>query len=120
MRVTATNALGRGITDAGIAIGAATALGLGAYRVADGAMSITTLLIVLMMGVELFRPLRDLRVQLHTGMLGQSAAQAIYRLLDATPSVADSGTRNSDDLAPCIRFENVTFTYPGNDAPVFV
>ncbi|MCZ6888305.1 MAG: ABC transporter ATP-binding protein [Gammaproteobacteria bacterium] len=119
MRVTATNALGRGITDAGIAIGAATALGLGAYRVADGTMSLTTLLIVLMMGVELFRPLRDLRVQLHTGMLGQSAAQAIYRLLDATPSVADSGTRNSDDLAPCIRFENVTFTYPGNDAPVF-
>ena len=113
--VNATNALGRGITDAGIAIGAAAALGVGAYRVADGSMSLEVLLIVLMMGVELFRPLRDLRSQLHTGMLGQAAAQAIFRVLEADPVVKDNGHATAEGLEPIVRFDHVTFTYPGND-----
>jgi ABC-type multidrug transport system fused ATPase/permease subunit len=113
--VNATNALGRGITDAGIAIGAALALALGAWRVADGAMSLEVLLIILMMGVELFRPLRDMRSQLHTGMLGQAAAQSIFKILDAEPVVADSGTQGIDGLEPAIHFDHVSFTYPGND-----
>ncbi|GIS69396.1 MAG: hypothetical protein CM1200mP9_02170 [Gammaproteobacteria bacterium] len=54
MRVNATNGLGRGITDSGIAIGAAAALGLGAFRVSSGEMSLEALLMILMMGVELF------------------------------------------------------------------
>ena len=84
--VTAVNSLGRGITDASIAVAAAAALGYGAWRVEAGLMELSTLLIVLMMGVELFRPLRDMRTQLHTGMLGQSATEAIFRVLDARPS----------------------------------
>ncbi|GIS89433.1 MAG: hypothetical protein CM1200mP18_21430 [Gammaproteobacteria bacterium] len=32
-----------------------------------------------MMGVEIFRPMRDLRTVLHQGMVGLSAAQGIYR-----------------------------------------
>ncbi len=115
MWVNATNALGRGITDAGIAIGAAAALGVGAYRVADGSMSLEVLLIVLMMGVELFRPLRDLRAQLHTGMLGQAAAQSIFRVLEADPVVKDNGRETAEGLQPVVRFDHVTFTYPGND-----
>ncbi len=50
MWVNATNALGRGITDAAIAIGAAAALAVGAWRVEAGTMELSTLLIVLMMG----------------------------------------------------------------------
>ncbi|MEM7122780.1 MAG: thiol reductant ABC exporter subunit CydC [Pseudomonadota bacterium] len=114
--VNATNALGRGITDAGIAIAAALALGLGAYRVVDGSMSLEALLIILMMGVELFRPLRDLRAQLHTGMLGQAAAQSIFRVLEADPVVKDTGHASADNLEPVVAFDHVTFTYPGNDA----
>jgi len=113
--VNATNALGRGITDAGIAIGAALALAVGAWRVADGAMSLEVLLIILMMGVELFRPLRDLRAQLHTGMLGQAAAQSIFRVLEAEPIVHDTGTRDAQGLVPTIAFDHVTFRYPGSD-----
>ena len=119
MKVNAVNALGRGITDTGIAIGAAAALGVGAYRVVDGAMAIETLLIVLMMGVELFRPLRDLRQQLHTGMLGQSAAETIFRLLDADPIVKEAGGNAAGVLQPAISFADVDFTYPGADAPVY-
>ena len=57
--------LTRGITDLGVALGAALALTLGAWRVAAGDMSVEALLIVLMAGTEIFRPLRDLRSVLH-------------------------------------------------------
>ena len=115
MRVNATNGLGRGITDSGIAIGAAAALGLGAIRVASGDMRLDALLIILMMGVELFRPLRDLRAHLHTGMLGQSSAHAIFQLLEAEPIVSREGTAGRVDAEPSIRFENVTFSYPATE-----
>ena len=82
MRVLSTSVMTRGITDAGVAVGAATALGLGVWRVAHGEMSITALLIVLMAGTEVFRPLRDLRSVLHQGMVGQSAAAGITALLE--------------------------------------
>ncbi|MBT5433942.1 MAG: ABC transporter ATP-binding protein, partial [Rhodospirillaceae bacterium] len=120
MWVNATNALGRGITDAAIAIGAAGALAFGAWRVEAGVMDIATLLIVLMMGVELFRPLRELRAQLHAGMLGQAAAESIFRVLDALPLVTEkpgigTGATTQEQGAPAIIFDNVTFAYPGNE-----
>ena len=115
--VTAVNSLGRGITDASIAIAAAAALGYGAWRVEAGLMELSTLLIVLMMGVELFRPLRDMRTQLHTGMLGQSATEAIFRVLDASPLVNEPATpsqpSDDDTISQGLAFEDVTFTYPG-------
>src|SRR5215217_6239585 len=87
MRVLSTSVMTRGITDAGIAIGAAAALALGVWRVSHGLMSIEALLIVLMAGTEVFRPLRDLRSVLHQGMVGQSAAAGIHALLSAEPLV---------------------------------
>ncbi|MGE3945003.1 MAG: ABC transporter transmembrane domain-containing protein, partial [Alphaproteobacteria bacterium] len=87
MRVLSTSVMTRGITDAGIAIGAAAALALGVWRVSNGLMSIEALLIVLMAGTEVFRPLRDLRSVLHQGMVGQSAASGILALLQAVPLV---------------------------------
>jgi ATP-binding cassette, subfamily B, bacterial len=69
------NTLGRGITDAGMAISATAALGVGAWRVSTGAMDLSSLLVILMLGVEVFRPLRDLRMLLHAGMLGTAAAR---------------------------------------------
>ncbi|MBV9825967.1 MAG: ABC transporter ATP-binding protein [Alphaproteobacteria bacterium] len=88
MRVLSTSVMTRGITDAGIAIGAAAALALGVWRVAHGQMTIEALLIVLMAGTEVFRPLRDLRAVLHQGMVGQSAAAGIHALLEAEPLIA--------------------------------
>ena len=70
MWVLATNTMARGITDTGIAVGAAATLGIGAYRVTSGAMSLEALLVILMMGIEVFRPLRELRTLLHQGMVG--------------------------------------------------
>jgi ATP-binding cassette subfamily C protein CydCD len=116
MWVLGTNTLARGITDTGIAVGAAAALALGAWRVGDGSMSLPALLIILMLGVEVFRPLRELRTLLHQGMLGMSASRGIFALLDATPAVTDRPTGQEPRDAG-VAFEDVTFSYPGGRRP---
>jgi ATP-binding cassette subfamily C protein CydCD len=130
MRVLSTSVMTRGITDCGIAIGAAAALALGVWRVSNGLMTIEALLIVLMAGTEVFRPLRDLRAVLHQGMVGQSAAAGIQALLAAKPLVKSSpigplsplkggeGQRAmAAPLSPTIAFEDVHFAYPGGRQP---
>ncbi|TXH37067.1 MAG: thiol reductant ABC exporter subunit CydC [Rhodospirillaceae bacterium] len=112
--VLATNSLARGITDSAIACGAAAALALGAYRVEGGAMSLAALLVILMLGVEIYRPMRELRSVLHQGMVGMAAAQGIYKIFDAEPLVQDAAPATSvTTLAPSISFEQVRFRYPG-------
>ncbi|MSO91065.1 MAG: ABC transporter ATP-binding protein [Acetobacteraceae bacterium] len=112
--VLAMSIITRGITDLGIALGAALALALGAWRVRHGQMSLEALLIVLMAGTEIFRPLRDLRAVLHNGMAGQSAATGIHALLDEpVHSPAAPARPVTVALVPTITFENVGFAYPG-------
>jgi len=108
------NVATRGLTDLGTALGSAAALALGTYRVAHGTMSLEALLIVLMAGTEIFRPLRDLRGVLHQGLNGQAAAGGINALL-ANDAPTPIGMRSGGvaALAPDIVFENVRFAYPG-------
>src|SRR6516162_7944331 len=122
LRVISIGVMTRGITDCGVAIGAAAALSLAAWRVSHGLMSIQALLIVLMAGTEVFRPLRDLRMVLHQGILGQSAAVGINALFAAEPLVPAhtptlpspaSGGGLGRGLLPTIAFEDVYFAYPG-------
>ena len=114
MWVLATNTLSRGITDTGISAAAAGTLTLGAFRVSSGAMSLEALLVILMMGVEVFRPLRDLRMILHQGMTGQAAAEGVLGLLEAEPPIrdADETVMPAAGLMPSVEFRNVTFAYP--------
>lgn len=119
MWVLATNSLTRGITDTGIAVGAAATLAVGAYRVTEGQTSIAVLLMVLMAGVETFRPQRDLRTMLHDGMVGLSAAEGIFELLDAKPVVRWEGAvKRTADAS--VQFDNVGFQYPGGRAAAHV
>ena len=78
-------------------------------------MSIEALLIVLMAGTEIFRPLRDLRAVLHQGLNGQAAASGIIALLD-TPARSPTGAPVAA-LTPEIDFDNVVFAYPGGRRP---
>jgi ATP-binding cassette subfamily C protein CydCD len=115
MWVLSISVLTRGISDLGVALGAALALALGAWRVGQGQMSVEALLIVLMAGTEIFRPLRDLRAVLHRGMLGQSAAAGIHALMDAE-SVSSAHAMQVRAQAPAyleptIEFDDVTFSY---------
>ncbi len=115
-----------GITLFGVSAGAAVALAWGAVRVEQGTLDLRTLLIVLLLGIEVFRPLRDLTVLYHQGMLAMAAARGIFDVLDARPDVVErtpgttpaaataKSTASDEPLAPTVRFERVTFTYaPG-------
>jgi len=113
--VLALNVATRGFTDLGTGMGAAAALVLGAWRVRHGDMTIEALLIVLMAGTEIFRPLRDLRAVLHAGLNGQSAANAVNALLD-TPVAAPSGG-GTPSGGTGIVFDGVRFAYPGGRRP---
>ena len=107
MWVLATNSAARGITDTAIACGAAAAMALGAARVESGALSMAGLLVILMLGIEVYRPMRELRSVLHQGMVGMSAAQGIYAILDDEPSVADARPAAlTEPLTPSIAFED--------------
>lgn len=103
--------MSRALTDLAIAGGAAAAIGLGAWRVSHGAMSIEALLIVLMAGTEVFRPLRDLRSLLHRGMVARAASIGIKALLDATPPRPPRQSEEAPQLQPSIGFKDVRFSY---------
>ncbi|MFN4090051.1 MAG: thiol reductant ABC exporter subunit CydC [Alphaproteobacteria bacterium] len=115
MWVLASNAATHGITVAGIALGTATALALGAHRVVTGEMDLAVLIVIVILGTEAFRPLRELSSLLHYGMVGLSATEGIARLLDARPTVTDppAPARLSEPFQPTIDFDDVSFAYPG-------
>ena len=112
MWVMATNSLARGITDIGITLGAASALAFSAYRVSEGLMSFDSLLLILLLGVEVFKPLRELRSLMHAGMLAQSAAKQVFNVLDAKEPIVTDKSVDTAGLTASISFENVTFSYP--------
>ena len=114
MWVLATNSLARGITDTGIAVGAAATLALGAFRVAEGSMDLAPLIMILMLGVEVYKPLRDMRSLMHNGMVAQASAETIFHLLDSQIIVNEKTDGQSvGAIAPTVAFEGVSFAYPG-------
>ncbi|WP_269502432.1 ABC transporter ATP-binding protein/permease [Burkholderia sp. IMCC1007] len=114
--VLALGLLTRLFTDLGTGLGAAAVIAVGAWRVRHGDMSLEALLIVLMAGSEIFRPLRDLRGVLHQGMIGQSAANAIHALLDARSETPTTVAPRVPHVRPEIAFDGVSFAYPGRRA----
>ncbi len=117
MGVLAVNILTSGVITLGISAGAGVALGWGAIRVSQGTLAFPTLLMVLMLGVEVFRPLRELSRLYHRGLIALSTAKAIFTLLDAVPMVQEPVQPVMSDtarlrLTPEVRFEAVGFSYP--------
>ena len=93
MGVLAANSATNALTILGISAGAAMALAWGAVRVSDGDLELRALLIVLMLGVEIFRPLRELVQLYHDGMIAMSSAEGIFAIMDASVEVKDYGNR---------------------------
>ena len=83
-------------------------------------MSLPALLVILMLGVEVFRPLRELRMLLHQGMLGLSAARGIVALLRRDAGGGRPRRRAASRATPAVAFEDVTFSYPGGRRPAHV
>ena len=70
-----------------------------------------------MLGVEVFRPLRELSRLYHRGMIAMSAAKGIFALMDTPPAVQEPSESTVSRLAvqsltPVIEFETVSFGYP--------
>jgi ATP-binding cassette subfamily C protein CydCD len=104
-----------------ISTGTAIALAWGALRVQSGDLDLRTLLILLLLGVEVFRPLRETVRLYHSGMWALAGAQGIFDLLDTPPDVSEDATseaRPTADMLPATtRFEGVTFGYQRGRRP---
>ena len=111
------NAVAQGLTILAITVGAAVALYVGALRVESGAMELAELLVVLMLGVEVFRPLRELSQLFHQGLLGVAAAQSVLDVDQAKPLTPDVEAEPAPQLEPRITFDHVTFSYPSGRRP---
>ncbi|MBI3971478.1 MAG: thiol reductant ABC exporter subunit CydC [Chloroflexi bacterium] len=140
MKVLAVNIAAGGVANLCMTLGAAVTLAWGAVRVSQGELELRPLMIVLFLGVEVFRPLRELNQLYHQGLLAMSSAMGMFSLLDDRPDVADpvtssrlsvaSGQRNATDavtdyrllttdypLEPTIHFEHVSFAYESGKRP---
>ena len=111
------NAVAQGLTILAITVGAAVALYIGAIRVENGDMELAELLVVLMLGVEVFRPLRELSQLFHQGLLGVAAAESVLEVDRAAPLTPDAAVDRVDELAPKIEFDQVSFSYPSGRQP---
>ena len=116
MGVVAANGATSGASIFFMATGAAVALALGAVRVSSGDMELRPLLIVLMLGVEVFRPMRELANLYHQGMNVLASMQSVFGIMDEPVEVVDSGSvadRPVPEVRPEVSFEGVTFGYDG-------
>ena len=120
MGVVAANGATSGASIFFMATGAAIALAVGAVRVSDGDMELRPLLIVLMLGVEIFRPMRELTNLYHQGMTVLSASQSVFGIIDEPVAVLDPGSAAdlpASGIKPEVSFEGVTFGYEGGHRP---
>jgi ATP-binding cassette subfamily C protein CydCD len=118
MGVLAANSATSALTILGISAGAAVALAWGAVRVSNDELELRALLIVLMLGVEIFRPLRELTQLYHDGMIAMSSAEGIFDIMDAQVEVVDAAAGAAPlELSPEITFEGVDYAYSGGRRP---
>ncbi len=116
MGVVAANQATSGTSILFMVTGAVVALAVGAIRVSNGDMDLRPLLIVLMLGVEVFRPMRELVNLYHQGMATLSAAQSVFGILDEPVTILEPEAATETlvtEIEPDITFEDVTFGYDG-------
>ncbi len=120
MGVVAANGATSGASIFFMAMGAAAALAVGAVRVSNGDMELRPLLIVLMLGVEIFRPMRELTNLYHQGMTVLSSSQSVFGIMDEPVSVLESESaldQPVSEIRPDVSFEGVRFGYEGGHRP---
>lgn len=118
IRLCAITVLYVGVVGLAVGFGTAFAAGLGAVRHAEGALPALSLLMILLLTRECFRPLRELQNAFHAGYPALSAATGIFEILDADPLVrVPVRPRTATGRPLPVDFDAVTFTYPGRSAP---
>lgn len=88
-----------------------------AFRaVNDGSASAATILTVLLLARECFRPVQDLGAQWHAGYLGLSAVDGLDRLLSLTPAVSENGTCDEPARGGRVDIDDVGYRYPDTES----
>ena len=79
--------------------------------VLDGAVSQGDLIAFIMFIPMLFRPLRQIADKFNTLQMGMVAATRVFKVLDTTSQIDDTGTYVAENFKGDIKFENVHFSY---------
>ena len=86
-------------------------------RLAEGGIGFEPALTVLVLAPELYLPLRNLAAQFHASADGAAVAERLLELAEAPPVVRGNVPVPDPSLVP-VRFERVSFAYPGREVPV--
>jgi ATP-binding cassette subfamily C protein CydCD len=78
--------------------------------------------VLLLLGAEVFRPMRELIILYHQGFLAMAAAEGIFDLMDTPIEVRGGSSQETPAVTPTllepeIHFENVTFGYQNGLRP---
>jgi ATP-binding cassette subfamily B protein len=91
----------------------------GAYAVASGGMTIGGLVAFVSLQLMLIWPIDSLGWIIANGQEAMTAADRIYEVFDVQPSITDGPDRlPARQVEGRLRFEGVSFTYPGADEAV--
>jgi thiol reductant ABC exporter CydD subunit len=88
-------------------------------RLVDGSLGLQAGLTVLILAPELYLPFRALGAEYHASADGLAVAERMFALLDAPAAAAPGGAgRPPSPTLVAVRFERVSFAYPGREQPV--
>jgi ATP-binding cassette subfamily B protein len=91
----------------------------GAYAVASGGMTVGGLVAFVSLQLMLIWPIDSLGWIIANGQEAMTAADRIYEVFDVQPSIKDGPDRlPARQVEGRLRFEGVSFTYPGAGEPV--
>ena len=79
--------------------------------VLEGTASQGDLFAFVMMIPKLFRPLRQIADQFNTLQMGMVAAKRVFKVIDTTSQIDDTGTAVANSIKGDIAFKNVSFSY---------
>jgi ATP-binding cassette subfamily B protein len=105
---------GNGIMSLAVSGGTALAVGIGAFHLAGGTLTLSQLMIILFLSSEAFRPINDLGNYWHAGYAAFSALDSINELLATRPQIENGSgiaTSHGAQGLPGISLKNVSFAY---------
>ncbi|HTV98749.1 MAG TPA: ABC transporter ATP-binding protein [Streptosporangiaceae bacterium] len=93
---------------------------LGALAVSRGELSLGGLVAFIALALQLVWPIEAMGYILASGQEAATAAQRIYEIFDVEPAIADPPRQRpgAQKQQGRLRFDHVTFSYPGASAPV--
>ena len=111
-----------GISNFASGIGTSFTLAVAALLTSVHIIPVSSLLILLFMTNEVFRPANELAAYFHQGFMGITSMGGIFALLDEEEKIKDEGTKTIDIKSADgfeIRYKNIEFAYSEKKNTVF-